>query len=105
MAKNLKLKISAKALQDMENIFKYISVDLANPSASDKLMQDMRNCLNTVCEFPESCPKVNNEYFKDKTLRKLIVSNYIIFYKILEEEQVLLAVRVLYGMQNFSDIL
>ncbi len=95
MAKNLKLKISAKALQDMENIFKYISVDLANPSASDKLMQEMRNCLNTVCEFPESCPKVNNEYFKDKTLRKLIVSNYIIFYKILEEEQVLLAVRVL----------
>jgi len=38
-------------------------------------------------------------------LRKLLVNNYIIFYKINEENQSVEVIRVLYGMMNFKDIL
>ena len=55
--------------------------------------------------MPNSCPLVNNEYVKDKTLHKLIVNNYIIFYRVKDENQTIEVVRVLYGMMNFKEIL
>ena len=53
-------------------------------------------------EFKMSLP-VDNEYVKDKTLRKLIVNNYIAFFRIGDGE--VQVVRVLYGMRNYQDLL
>ena len=56
-----------------------------------------------MCAFPESCPYINNEYVKDKSLRKLIVNNYIAFYRVRDNE--IQVVRVLYGMRNYEVLL
>lgn len=104
MANNrLKLKIFPMAMQDMEQIFEYISVKLANPTAGLKQIKDFEDALDKVCEFSESCPLVLNEYVKDKSLRKLIVNNYIVFYRVRGDE--LQVVRVVYGMQNYESFL
>lgn len=85
MAKH-KLRISPAAQADMEQIFKYISIELCNPSAADDQIDDFFKALDNTCMFPESCPYVNNEFVKDKTLRKLLVNNYLIFYQIKNDE-------------------
>lgn len=105
MESKYELEISPQAAQDFENIFSYISKELCNPTAAVNLMDDFENALESVCNLPFSCPIVNNEFVKDSTLRKLIVNNYIAFYKIDETEGVIIVVRVLYGMMNLKDIL
>ena len=45
----------------------------------------------------------DNEYVRDKTLRKLVVNNYIVFYRATDSE--IQVIRVIYGMRNFTDIL
>ena len=45
----------------------------------------------------------DNEYVRDKTLRKLVVNNYIAFYRATDSE--IQVIRVIYGMRNFADIL
>ena len=97
------LKIFPLAQRDMEQIFHYIAVKLCNPSAALGQINDFEKALESVCTFPESCPYINNEYVKDKSLRKLIVNNYIVFYRIKNKE--IQVVRVLYGMRNYETLL
>ena len=97
------LKIFPMARLDMEQIFDYIAVELCNPTAAIGQINDFEKAFENVCTFPESCPYINNEYVKDKSLRKLIINNYIAFYRIKDNE--IQVVRVLYGMRNYEPFL
>ena len=97
------LKIYPLAKLDMEQIFDYIADELCNPTAAINLINDFEQAFEHICSFPESCPFISNEYVKDKTLRKLVINNYIAFYR-LKNEQVQV-VRVLYGMRNYETLL
>lgn len=97
------LKIFPMARLDMEQIFDYIAVELCNPTAAIGQINDFEKAFEHVCTFPESCPYINNEYVKDKSLRKLIVNDYIAFYRVRDNE--IQVVRVLYGMRNYEAFL
>lgn len=97
------LKIFPFAQLDMEQIFDYISVELCNPTAAIGQINDFEKAFENVCAFPESCPYIKNEYVRDKTLRKLIVNNYVAFYRIRDKE--IQVVRVLYGTCDYESIL
>ena len=98
-----KLNVFPMAMLDMDQIFEYIATELCNPTAANGQIDDFENAFEKVRLFPESCPFVCNEYVKDKSLRKLIVNNYIAFYRVKDNEiQVL---RVLYGMRNYEKLL
>lgn len=101
--KKYELKIFPMAQHDMEQIFDYIAVELCNPSAALGQIDDFERAFESVCAFPESCPYINNEYVKDKSLRKLVVNNYIAFYRFKGDEVQI--VRVLYGMRNYEVLL
>ena len=103
MANKYNLQIFPLAQLDMEQIFEYISVELCNPTAAINQINDFEKAFNDICTFPECCPYINNEYVKDKSLRKLIVNNYIAFYRITENQ--IQVVRVLYGMRNYESLL
>ena len=103
MENKLDLKIFPSAQTDMEQIFEYISINLSNPSAALDQINDFEKAFDNVCAFPGSCPPINNEYVKDKSLRKLIVNNYIAFYRIKGHE--IQVVRVIYGMRNYEKFL
>ena len=97
------LKFYPSAERDLEEIFQYISVKLCNPDAALNLINEFGKAFDNICYFPESCPLVNNDIIKDKTMRKLIVNNYIAFYRVKNEEVQVL--RVLYSMRKYEVIL
>ena len=103
MESNYIVNIYPAAQLDMDRIFNYIYEDLSNPKAAIDLINSFRKSFDNLRYFPESNPLVNNEYVKDKTLRKLLVKNYIAFYRIRGYE--IQVVRVLYGMSNYQVIL
>ena len=87
----------------MEQIFEYIAGELCNPTAAIGQINDFEKAFENVCSFPESQPLINNEYVKDKSLRKMVVNNYIAFYRVKDNE--IQVVRVLYGMSNYEILL
>lgn len=103
MGNNFRLKIFPLAQTDLESIFAYIAEELKNPTAAIEQINDFERAFESICAFPESCPLIDNEYVKDKTLRKLIVDHYIAFFRIKDGE--IQVVRVLYGMRNYQDLL
>ena len=99
------LNVYPRAQADMEDIFRYIAEELCNPDAATGLINDMEQSLNRVCENPFACPLVRSKLIRDKTLRKLIVKNYIVFYRPVEPKQEIQVVRVLYGMMDYEKYL
>lgn len=102
-SKKYQLKIFPLARLDMEQIFEYIAGELCNPTAAIGQINDFEKAFERVCSFPESQPLINNEYVKDKSLRKMVVNNYIAFYRVKDNE--IQVVRVLYGMSNYEILL
>ena len=92
-------------LRDMVEIAGYISFELSNPTAADRLSEDMIEAGNKLAEFPYSYPAyipirpLKHEY------RKLLVQNYILFYWVDEEKELVTIARAVYAKMDYERLL
>lgn len=98
-------RFTEKAGQDLDEILRFISVDLVNPTAAQNLGRKVFEKIDVVRAFPDSGAPVDNEFLADKTVRKLSVDNYVIYYKAHYEEKVISIIRIVYGKRNLDEIL
>lgn len=98
-------RFTQMAEQDLDEILQYISVDLCNPIAAQNLGRKIFEEIDAVRVFPASGALVNNEFLADKTVRKLTVDNYVIYYKAHYEEKVISIIRIVYGKRNLDETL
>ena len=94
-----------KAECDLDEILHYISVDLDNPIAAQNIGRRIFEQIAMACSFPNSGAVVENEYLSDKMIRKLIVDNYIIYYKAFLDEEIISVIRIVYGKRNIDELL
>lgn len=105
MAFEYSYRFTEKAMQDLDEILHYISVDLDNPMAAKSLGKKIFERIDSARCFPESGALVDNEYLADKTVRKMIADNYVIYYKAHHDEKMISVVRIVYGKRNLDEIL
>ncbi len=98
-------RFTEKAAQDLDEILRYLSVDLVSPIAAQNLGKKVFEKNDMVRVFPESGAPVDNEFLADKTVRKLSIDNYVIYYKVYYEEKVISIIRIVYGKRNLDEIL
>jgi toxin ParE1/3/4 len=99
------IKITPKAYDDLEEIYGYIANNLSNESAADHLLDKIETSIMGLKYFPFSYSFVRDELLKAKGYRKLIVENYIVFYIVREDEQLVIVMRVLYSKQKYQDLI
>ena len=97
-------RFTEKAVQDLDEILHYITVDLANPNAAQNLGRKLFELIDMVRIFPDSGAPVDNDFLADKTIRKLSVDHYVIYYKAHYEEKVISVIRIVYGKRNLDEI-
>lgn len=105
MANNYTIKMTPKAADDLDNIYRYISEELFATSSAINILDRIEKEIMRLREFPFSCNYVADEYLRNKGYRKLIVDNYIIFYLIEKEVEQVIIMRVLYGKQKYENLL
>ena len=105
LTNNYELKITKKASEDLADIYKYITEELKNKTAALDLIDEIEKNTLRLREFPYSCSYVEDINLKRKGYRKLIVKNYITFYIVNEMHKKVTIMRVLYGRQNYQDII
>lgn len=105
MANNYSLKMTPKAADDLDNIYRYISEELFATSSAANILERIEKEIMKLREFPFSCNYVADEYLSNKSYRKLIVDNYIAFYVINEEQKQAIIMRVLYKKQKYENLL
>lgn len=97
-----RVEVQPLALHDMEEIVSYVAGELKNPSAAQKITEDLVAGMESLSRLPFRCSAhvpirpLKFEY------RKLRVGNYLVFFRISEEEEIVTIARVLYGRSNLD---
>jgi len=93
------------ARQDMIDIARYISHELLNPTAAEKLADEMVDAAESLTEFPHINAVHNSIKPLKKEYRKQIVKNYVMFYWIDEKERKVIIARVIYARRDYEELL
>ncbi len=81
-----KVEITKEALQDMEDIYNYIAVELFSPENAMGQYNRIANEIVTLDAFPQRYRIMDSEPEKRIELRRMIVDNYSVFYTICDNK-------------------
>ena len=98
--KHYTVKITDKALADMEEIYDYIAIQLQAPENAMGQYNRIAEAIEKLDMFPERVRVMESEPERTMGLRQLPIDNYSIFY-VIKEEQVIVT-RVLYSASDIS---
>ena len=98
--KHYEVLISDKANEDMESIYKYISETLLVPVIAAKQYDRIADAILSLEVMPERIKVMDSEPERSKSLRRLIVDNYSVFYVI--KVNTVNIVRILYSTSDIS---
>lgn len=104
MATEYSYYFTEKAENDLDSILRYISGTLGNPSAARSLLEEIFSSIEALTACPYSGKLVNNRYLSDRSVRRVLVENYVIYYKTDESKNVLYVVRIAYGKRDGKNV-
>ena len=77
-----KVEITKEALQDMEDMYNYIALELLSPENAMGQYNRIADEILTLDTFPQRYRLMDSEPEKQMELRRMIVDNYSVFYTI-----------------------
>jgi plasmid stabilization system protein ParE len=99
------IHITAAAERDLIRAADHIEFVLKNPKAADDLLDEAEKQVNSLSDFPEKFQLVDDPILASWGIRFVIVNNYLAFYKISEDENLIIVVRFLFQKSNWNAIL
>ncbi len=101
---NYEIILTNTAKEELEEIYDYISNNLNEKLAANRLMEKIEQNFLRLENNPYSCMKVcvkpHNEIY-----RRLVVDNYIALYDVEEKYKQIIVYRVLNGRMNYLNII
>lgn len=101
MSEKYDIKLSIEAEKDIQNIIIYIKDKLKEPAIAERYARLMKNEIESLAYNPQRYAIIDNKKIKDLNVRKLIIKNYIAFYRVNEEKNLVNIERILYGASNW----
>ena len=100
-----KVVISPSANADLFNALKYIAYELENPSAAEKLADEVERCYADLEEMPAA-----HELCRDPVLRRLgyrryPIDNYIVIFRVVEKVKEVRVVHFFHMTQDYLSAL
>ena len=99
------IEITEPAERDLQDAVKYISIELKNRIAADRLLDDVDKAVYSLKEMPSRHALVDDEILSGQGVRFIPVLNYLVFYVIREEIKTVVIERFLYSRRNWVTIL
>ena len=100
-----KLEYLPVARKDMLEIVRYISRELQNPDAADRLAVELVDAAQSVLTFPYATPAYQPIRPLKHEYRKILVQNYLMFYWVDEEKKLVTVARVVYAKRDYGRLL
>lgn len=95
------IKLSIEAERDLQNVIIYIKNNLKDPISAERYAHLMKNEIESLKYNPKRYAIIDNKKIEDLQVRKLIIKNYIAFYRVNEEKKLVNIERILYGASNW----
>jgi len=104
-ASEWKVYISARAENDLNQIYDYIAYTLLQPVTAANQVSRIRKAVLGLDLLPERCPLLRYEPWRSQGCRFLVVDNYLAVYKVLKKTKTVSVITVVYAKRNLPEIL
>lgn len=93
---------SAKARQDLRDIYKYIAYELLAPEAAAGQTERIMKAARSLEQMPMRHRLYEEEPWRSQGLRVLPVDNYLVFYLPDETSATVSIIRIMYGGRDID---
>ena len=102
-----KIQFSKDAREDLIDTYNYnyIKYNLQEPVIAKKLIAKIREEINKLKDNPTIYSNIKDEIIKKREIRKVKINNYIVFYRVEENDKIVEIVRIMYVRRNWAKIL
>lgn len=100
-----KIQFSKDARNDLIDTYSYIKYNLQEPLIAKKLIAKIREEINKLKDNPTIFAVIKDEIIQKRKIRKIKINNYIVFYKVNENNKIVEIVRIMYTRRNWTKIL
>ena len=97
--------VSEQAQRDLKEIVNYLSSNLLEPNVAKNILSEIDKSILSLEEMPCRYCLVSDNLLKKVGIRKLIVKNYIVFFKVYETKKTVGIVRIMYGRRNWQKMI
>lgn len=97
--------LTRNAVDDFDEIVRYIAHELGNPTAAFRFLDKLKQAIDETCTFPESGSRVINEFLSGYTVRSKLVGSYMMYYLADSETKTISILRIVYGRRDLNEIL
>ena len=105
MSETYTIKYSAKAINDLRDIYSYIAFNLQAPETAAKMVRRIRNSIKELDFMPERNPILDWEPWNSLNTHKMRVGNYLVFYIVDLLQSSVSIVRIVYGKRDIAKAL
>ena len=98
-----RLRYSAQARKDLDEIWDYIVADLSNPIAAEKTVNRIMDDIDRLVDFPEMGTMLRDVTHMVTDYRYIVSGNYMAFYRF--HDDFVSIVRILFGRRDYMRIL
>ena len=103
--KQYSVEFTPIAMSDLEEIYIYIATQLYNERSASGIIDKIKDRIKQLETFPLSGAMVQDNVWPCKGYRMLVIEKYLVFYKVDEDEKLVIIVRVLCGLRNYPEVI
>ena len=103
MLEKYKVELSIIAKNDYKKIIRYIKDDLQEPRIAEKYAKFIKEEIKKLEYNPQKHAIIDIGISNYGSIRKMIIKNYIAFYRINEDEKIVNIERILYGPSSWQN--
>ena len=92
-----------EALQDLRDIYGYISVELKSPRVAAAQVKRIRDEVRSLDIFPKRYKAVDWEPCSALEMRQMPVDNFVVFYIVSDDSKAVQIVRIFYGKRDIPN--
>lgn len=97
---NYQVMLYAQAYQNLSDIYKYVSFEIAEPEVAKRLLDRIWIAIDSLSTFPYAHQDRLFGRYAQKGYKQMMVDNYLIVFRIDEENKIVYVVTIQYVGKN-----
>ena len=100
--KDYDVKITNRALGDMEDIYNYIALELHVPETAMRQYNRIADAIESLAQSPKRCRLLDSQPERDRGMRQKLIDNYTAVFVVDDELHTVTVLRVLYSASDIN---
>ena len=95
-----RITVTPDAEADLSELRDYIANVLRSPETARSYLHHLRKEIGSLSEMPARIKAIDEEPWHSRGIRKLIVKNFLVYFRIVEEEKMIYILNVIYARRD-----